>query len=49
MSTTVLPISGMEIEFMREIYVDDMDLLTLLDGMFKNDMALKIAQENLNK
>ncbi len=48
-STLVSPISREAIKFMGEIYVDDMDLLTiLLDGL-DSDTFLLATQNNLNK
>ncbi len=48
-STLVLPISGEAINFMREIYVDDTDLLTILLDDLDSDAVLLAAQNNLNK
>ncbi len=48
-STWVLPISGEAIEFMGEIYVDDMDLLTILPDVFDSDAILLAVQNNLDK
>ena len=43
-STLVLPITGDVIEFMGEIYVDDTDLLTILQDVFDSDEVLQTAQ-----
>ncbi len=48
-STLVLPITGDVIEFMGEIYVDDTDLLTILQDVFDSDEVLQTAQKNLDK
>jgi hypothetical protein len=48
-STLVLPITGDVIEFMGEIYVDDTDLLTILQDVFDSDEVLRTAQKNLDK
>ena len=48
-STLDSTMSGTPIEFMGEIFVDDMDLLTMLRDVFSVSGILKIAQENLDK
>ncbi len=48
-STLVLPITGDVIEFMGEIYVDNTDLLTILQDIFNSDKVLQMAQKNLDK
>jgi hypothetical protein len=48
-STLVLPITGDVIEFMGEIYVDNTDLLTILQDVFDSDEVLQTAQKNLDK
>jgi hypothetical protein len=48
-STLASPFSGQSIGFMGEIYVDNMDLLTVVDGKYEKNQILQHAQANLNK
>ena len=48
-STLASPIGGTPIEFMGEIFVDDTDLLTMLQDVFSVSEILPIAQANLDK
>jgi hypothetical protein len=48
-STFVSPIIGMLIKFLEEIYVDDTDLLTMLQDTFKATKVLAIAQATIDK
>jgi hypothetical protein len=43
------PVSGTPIEFMGKIFVDDTDLLTMLQDTFSVTEILPIAQANLDK
>ncbi len=43
------PVSGTSIEFMGEIFVDNTDLLTMLQDNFSVTEILPIAQVNLDK
>jgi hypothetical protein len=43
------PVSGTPIEFMGKIFVDDTDLLTMLQDTFSVTEILPIAQDNLDK
>jgi hypothetical protein len=48
-SSLVSPITGDAIEFMGEIYVDDTDLLTILQDVFDSEEVIRTAQKNLDK
>jgi hypothetical protein len=48
-STLASPIGGTPIEFMGKIFVDDTDLLTMLQDVFSVSEILPIAQANLDK
>jgi hypothetical protein len=48
-STLVLPITGDVIEFMGKIYMDNTNLLTILQDVFDSDEVLRTAQKNLDK
>jgi hypothetical protein len=48
-STMALPVSGTPIKFMGEIFVDNTDLLTMLQDVFSVTEILPIAQANLDK
>jgi hypothetical protein len=48
-STITSPISGTPIEFMGEIFVDDTNLLTMLQDTFSVPEILHAAQANLDK
>jgi hypothetical protein len=48
-STLTSPITGQTIEFMGEIYVNDMDLLTIVDGEHDKNRILQRTQANLTK
>ncbi len=48
-STMASPVSGKPIEFMGKIFVDDTDLLTMLQDVFSVAEILPIAQANLDK
>jgi hypothetical protein len=45
----VSPISGMLIKFLGEIFLDNTDLLTMLQDTFKATKVLAIAQANIDK
>jgi hypothetical protein len=42
-------ITGQTIEFMGEIYVNNMDLLTIVDGEHDKNRMMQRAQANLDK
>jgi hypothetical protein len=47
-SSIVSPMSGVSIEFMGEIYVDDSDLLVFLADKFNCGKLMQVAQKSLD-